>query len=398
MAIFEQHPQARWAVPVAVLALVGGSGVAMSSAAQADAGLEPKTAEQLLVALQDARVETYSGTVAAKVDLGLGNLSGMTKRTTAFQNLADGTNTLRVWASGPGRQRVALVGDAGEADVIRNGRTVWTWNAEERTATQATLPAEPTASEKAAATAKAEARLTPEQKAARAKARAEMPKTPQDAARLALSKIDPTTKVTTNGYGTVAGRPVYELVLTPRTDDTLVERVAIDLDAKTSMPLRVRVDGANPDKPAIDVGFTSFSTDAPAASLFEFTPPKGATVTRAKEHDATSKGTHATGKPANATKPTAVEVGSGWAAVTVTRLPADAVKQLSAKPTDATASNPASVLAALPEQSGAWGKGRVFQGTLVSAVLTSDGRVAVGAVPSEKLFAALASPAAASLR
>lgn len=150
MAIFEQHPQARWAVPVAVLALVGGSGVAMSSAAQADAGLEPKTAEQLLVALQDARVETYSGTVAAKVDLGLGNLSGMTKRTTAFQNLADGTNTLRVWASGPGRQRVALVGDAGEADVIRNGRTVWTWNAEERTATQATLSAEPTASEKAA--------------------------------------------------------------------------------------------------------------------------------------------------------------------------------------------------------------------------------------------------------
>ena len=49
------------------------------------------------------------------------------------------------------------------------------------------------------------------------------------------------------------------------------------------------------------------------------------------------------------------------------------------------------LLAALPQESGAWGTGRVLRGTLVSAILTDDGRIAVGAVDSEVLGAALAS-------
>lgn len=377
MTVFERHPQARWAVPVTVLALVSGGGIAMSSA-QADSGLAPKTAQELLVALQQAKVETYSGTVRASVDLGLGGLSaGTPHRATAFSNLADGTSTLRVWAAGPDRQRIALVGDGGEADVIRDGRTVWTWNAQERTATKATLPTE---REQAAARAKKQAALTPEQ---HARAEAQLPKTPADAARLALEKLDPTTAVTTNGYATVAGRPVYELVLTPRTSATLVRRVAIDLDAATSTPLRVRVDGANRDKPAVDLGFTSFSTESPAASLFAFTPPAGAKVTQAQQHAQTAK--------RKAEKPAAVEVGTGWSTVSVTRLPADELARLTAKPADG-ATNP---LTSLPEQHGAWGSGRVFEGTLVSAVLTKDGRLAVGAVPASQLFAVLSSPAAA---
>ena len=47
------------------------------------------------------------------------------------------------------------------------------------------------------------------------------------------------------------------------------------------------------------------------------------------------------------------------------------------------------MLSAIPEVSGAWGKGRVIDGTLFSAVLTDDGRVAVGAVAPDALFAAL---------
>ena len=47
------------------------------------------------------------------------------------------------------------------------------------------------------------------------------------------------------------------------------------------------------------------------------------------------------------------------------------------------------LLSAIPEVSGTWGKGRVIDGTLFSAVLTDDGRIAVGAVAPEALFAAL---------
>ncbi|MPN50173.1 hypothetical protein SDC9_197799 [bioreactor metagenome] len=47
------------------------------------------------------------------------------------------------------------------------------------------------------------------------------------------------------------------------------------------------------------------------------------------------------------------------------------------------------MLDALPKVSGSWGSGRLLQGTLFSAVLTDDGRVAVGAVPADQLYAAL---------
>jgi hypothetical protein len=47
------------------------------------------------------------------------------------------------------------------------------------------------------------------------------------------------------------------------------------------------------------------------------------------------------------------------------------------------------VLQALPRVSGAWGSGRLLNGTLFSVLLTDDGRMAVGAVPASQLYAAL---------
>jgi hypothetical protein len=48
------------------------------------------------------------------------------------------------------------------------------------------------------------------------------------------------------------------------------------------------------------------------------------------------------------------------------------------------------VLSLLPKASGAWGSGRVLQGTLFTVVVTDDGRVAVGAVAPDRVYAALA--------
>ena len=44
----------------------------------------------------------------------------------------------------------------------------------------------------------------------------------------------------------------------------------------------------------------------------------------------------------------------------------------------------------LPKVSGTWGSGHLLSGTLFSAVLTDDGRVAIGAVAPAQLYAALA--------
>ncbi|GEM_PF-350720 len=410
MTVFQKHSVARWGVPAAALALVAGGAVIGS--AQADGGLPPKTAEELLVALQQSKVETFSGTVNTKVDLGLGGLPLSTSRGTDFQDLANGSNTLRVWADGPDRQRVALLGQAGEADVIRNGSSVWTWNAEQNTASFATLP-----DQKAdAAHGKGKA----------AGSTAEGMPTPQEAAEHALEHLDPTTEVTTSGVSQVAGRDSYALTLTPRSEKTLVERVVIDIDGQTSAPLRVRVLSTASDDAAVDVGFTDFSTETPAASTFAFTPPAGATVKKAddansadaKKKAAEKKAAHekaAQKKAGKKATPAAVHVGDGWSRVAVTQVPADALNALakdkaagtdssgaeSSAPESSAAQNaaglPAELLGALPTRSGAWGSGKVFEGTLFTAVLTDDGRLAVGAVPASELEAALATPAAKAL-
>jgi hypothetical protein len=52
--------------------------------------------------------------------------------------------------------------------------------------------------------------------------------------------------------------------------------------------------------------------------------------------------------------------------------------------------DPAAILESLPRISGEWGTGRVLSGTLVSVILSDDGRLAIGAVGPEALGAALA--------
>jgi len=49
----------------------------------------------------------------------------------------------------------------------------------------------------------------------------------------------------------------------------------------------------------------------------------------------------------------------------------------------------AQVLQMLPKVSGSWGSGHLLRGTLFSALLTDDGRLVVGAVAPEALYAAL---------
>jgi hypothetical protein len=48
------------------------------------------------------------------------------------------------------------------------------------------------------------------------------------------------------------------------------------------------------------------------------------------------------------------------------------------------------VVESLPQVTGEWGSGRLMEGNAFSAVLTDDGRLAVGAVQPDLLYKALA--------
>ena len=74
-------------------------------------------------------------------------------------------------------------------------------------------------------------------------------------------------------------------------------------------------------------------------------------------------------------------VGTGWSTVVVTKLPSDAASS------NETLQG---FLSQLKPVSGSWGTGRELDGTIVTAILTDDGRLAVGAVGGDVVAAALA--------
>ncbi len=205
--------------------------------------------------------------------------------------------------------------------------------------------------------------------------------TPQQLAHRALDALDPTTRVQVTRHATVADRSVYELVLTPRSA-TRIASVHIAVDGRTKMPLAVQVYARGQSAPAIDAAFTSISYGVPAARNFSFTPPPDAHVrtVHAKRHRAAAPAAGSAGT--NALRPTNVHVtGTGWSRVVRASVSASAVRK---------AEN-SSQLQALTPVSGTWGKGRLLDSSLLSVLVTSDGRVFAGAVDPQVLYAAAGS-------
>ncbi|TPG15086.1 LolA family protein [Pedococcus bigeumensis] len=390
MSLFTDHPRTRWAAPAAAVAVIGAVALTANHVASADPSLPSRSAAQLLVDVQQANLKGLSGTVVQTSNLGLPdiNLGGSTQGgSSSLTSLVSGTHTWRVWLAGPQQQRLALVGSLGESDVIRNGRDLWVWSSKDKTATHTMLPAEG-AKPGAAST-------TPGQ----------LPKTPQEAAQLALSAIEPTTSVETSGASVVAGQQSYDLVLKPKDTASLVASVRISLDTVHHVPLRVQVFSTKTANPAFEVGFTHVDFAKPAARQFAFNAPPGTKVTQSTLGSdvggtngtaSRAPGTASEAKPGSAPADTEPKVvGAGWTAVAVANLPKDTAGATKSGAPGGTASEVTGqlqrVLGLLPKATGSWGTGRVLEGTLFTVVITDDGRVAIGAVGPERVYAALAS-------
>ena len=79
MSVFRSRPALRWLVPSAAAVLVIGGGAAAGTiAASAEPSLPERSAAQLLVDVQNAKVDGLSGTIVQTADLGLPSLAGIT--------------------------------------------------------------------------------------------------------------------------------------------------------------------------------------------------------------------------------------------------------------------------------------------------------------------------------
>jgi len=392
MSIFESNPALRWAVPtVTALALVGGVAAVGGLRAIAGSGLTNRTAAQLLVDVQKARLDGLSGTVVQRSDFGLPDLpvagaSGGTG-SSSLTSLLSGTHTMRVWFAGPDKARMALLGTLGESDVIRNGQDVWVWASQEKTAKHYLLPAHDATGKSAAIPGMP----TP----------SDLPTSPQAAAEKALAAITPSTKVTTSGTAIVAGRSAYELVLEPKDATSLVSQVRVAIDGTEHVPLRVQVFAKSVPDPVFEVAFNAVDFARPDAAQFTFKPPPGTTVTDSKvpthQPPAAGSKTNTIAPQPNAAAMPKV-VGTGWTSVLVAKIPAPGATASGSSGANGTSGATADKSIAqlmkfvglLPRKSGSWGSGHLMAGTAFSVLLTDDGRLVIGAVTPEGLYAALA--------
>ncbi|MGN6326732.1 LolA family protein [Pseudolysinimonas sp.] len=336
------------AIPAAVL--VGT--LAVPAQAAPASRTETPTAQQVLAKIAKSGSASYSGTIQQTSDLGLPQLpttgpGAPSSSESGILDLVTAPHTAKVYVDGTSRQRVQVLDQLAERDIVRDGSSVWIWDSKAKTAEHVLLPSR--------------------------KSESPAPTTPSDLAKRLLAAVQKSSTVTVTTGSSVAGRSVDRLVLTPKTDQTLVAKVVVSVDRATGVPLKLAVDARGQSADAVSVGFTDVSFSKPSASLFSFTPPKGAKVTT-KDLSSARHGMKPDHLSNDAAAPRPTVSGSGWASVVT--LP-------SAKLPSSVTGN-----ALFGELTTSVPGGRALQTSLVTVLFTDDGRVLAGAVPVSTLQAA----------
>ncbi|KUN76193.1 LolA family protein [Streptomyces griseoruber] len=398
----------RYIVPVTVIGVAAATiGLVPALADSGDPDLPKITAQQLLDKIAASDVQQLSGTVKITTDLGLPDLGGLESGllsgvagnggdgssadpSAKLTELASGTHTLRVAADGPDRQKLSLVEDAAEYSVIHNGKDVWGYDSASNEVYHATT----------------------DESAGKGAAEAEPPATPKDLTEDALKAVDDTTSVTVDGTVHVAGRDAYKLLIKPKQSGSTVGAISVAVDAKTGLPLKFTLTPSSGGAAVVDAGFTQVTFAEPAASTFDFTPPKGAKVTEADEAAKDSGKPGAAGEDLPKDLPKGLEglggsggltgsgeepegfdvLGKGWTSVAVIEsggkgVPSDS--ELNSELGSDAGGALSGFLGSFGDKvSGKFGSGTVFSTRLINALVTDDGKIYVGAVTKDALVKA----------
>ncbi|MCL7424207.1 DUF2092 domain-containing protein [Streptomyces sp. YS415] len=368
---------ARYVVPVAVVGVAAATiGLVPALADSGDPDLPEISAQQLIEKIAESDVQQLSGTVRVSTDLGLPDLGGLESSLASgamesgdgssadpsakLTQLVSGTHTLRVAADGPDRQKLSLLENASEYSLIHNGKDVWGYDSSSNEVFHSTAPAG-------------------------AEPDKEVPATPKGLTEEALKSVDDTTSVTVDGTAQVAGRDAYRLLIKPKQSGTTVGAITVAVDAKTGMPLKFTLTPSSGGAAVLDAGFTDVSFAKPAASTFDFTPPKGAKVTEEgaleapaeeREKHSEAPGLEPEGEPE--------VIGEGWNSIAVLDTGGEGIPSGSEVGGDL-----GGFMDSLGDKvKGEFGEGTVFKTRLINALITDDGTVYVGAVTKDALVKA----------
>lgn len=396
---------ARYVVPVTVVGVAAATiGLVPALADSGDPDLPEITAAQLIEKIGQSDVQQLSGTVKISTDLGLPDLGGLESSfasgamgsgsgdgssadpSAKLTELASGTHTLRVALDGENKQKLSLLENASEYSLIHNGKDVWGYDSKSNEVFHGT------------------AEEAKDGQAKGGQKKEDIPATPKDFAEEALKAVDDTTSVTVDGTAQIAGRDAYRLLIKPKQSGTTVGAITVAVDAKTGMPLKFTLTPSSGGSAVIDAGFTKVSFAKPAASTFDFTPPKGANVTEEgelegkagehggaksedelrKEFDKELGGLKSEDKLGKAPEGGPEVIGEGWNSVAVFDTGGEGL------PSGAeVGGDMGGFLDSLGDKvTGKFGSGTVFKTRLINALITDDGKVYVGAVDKNALVKA----------
>ena len=358
-----------------VVPLVAGAAIIVPMAASGAVDLPDKTVEELIEFAGASEVDALSGTIEQTSELGLPDLGGLTESRDDSQRasddesssadaedliaLATGSHTAKVYLDGESA-RLQVLDQLGERNVYVDGAAdeIWYVDSETQTATKLNLPSDAPNDHRDPSDALS---------------------TPDEMLDEALARLDETTEVTVGTDSRVAGRDVYELILEPRTPDTLVGELRFAIDGENGAALAASVTARGASAPAFSIGFTQVDFSAPDPAVFAFEPGADIAVT---EKDVAPHGGH-DGRDEKKTDAAApVIIGEGWSAVVELPDASEAGEQ------GAFAGLDPEQLAMLESVTFAVEGGRMMQTALVSVLFTDDGRVLVGAVPASRLVEA----------
>jgi len=345
-----------------VLAGVIGLGVlAMPAGAnEPPPSLPTISADDLVQSVATAKIPALSGKVQATENLGL-----------PIKLLPQGSNAASVYADGQGRFRATLPSKTSEKTFVDDGGTLWSWDSAKKTVTKSSHTDR-------------------------------LDKAPAGADPAALGKdllnlVRQYSDVKVDGTARVATRPAYELVVTPKpTERTLLREVRLAVDSETRLPLRAEVLANGQSDPALKIEFSELTVGPQDANLFKFTPPQGATVKERSDADKPSADEVHKGIEGMLSNLKAQTYGDGWDTVLTAKLPGDLSGMLGQMSGNGNGNGRGKNMdmTALLKQFGKQVsypnlKGYVFSTKVATAMVTDDGRVAIGAVPEQVLVEAL---------
>lgn len=285
----------KW-IPAATVGAVITTAAVITPLEAGAVDLPDRTAQELLTIISED-VTGFSGTVVKSSALGLPELEmsqmiseDMVEEMEAtmpdgfeeflpsvveHSSLADaisflaGDDTIRVYASTEGF-RAQVMDPLSQRDVIVTPEAFYSYNARTQSVLTRSLELD-------------EFTGDAEQKQAEAMAQFEQETgvdatNPDAVADYFLAQADQHSIISVGEDHRVAGRDAYRLIVTPRSSVSLVDRVEISVDAETGLGLATTVYSTQQSDPALQVAFESISFAEPDASLFEFTPPPGASV------------------------------------------------------------------------------------------------------------------------